>query len=99
MHSQVIKKMDTSLNEVVNYNLNFDNKKFLMNDLINCIINLSWKGKVICQCGREMKKFYRSGFCYTCYWESPQASQSIFKPRVMGGKEKKTRNIVCFLHS
>lgn len=82
MHSQVIKKMDTSLNEVVNYNLNFDNKKFLMNDLINCKINISWKGKVICQCGREMKKFYRSGFCYTCYWESPQASQSIFKPEL-----------------
>ena len=58
MHSQVIKKMDTSLNEVVNYNLNFDDKKFLMNDLINCIINISWKGKVICQCGKEMKKFY-----------------------------------------
>ena len=54
--------MDTSLNEVVNYNLNFDNKKILMNDLINSIINISWKGKVICQCGREMKKFYRSGF-------------------------------------
>ena len=41
MHSQVIKKMDTSLNEVVNYNLNFDNKKILMNDLINSIINIS----------------------------------------------------------
>ena len=29
-----------------------------------------------------MKKFYRSGFCYTCYWESPFASQSIFKPEL-----------------
>ena len=30
-----------------------------------------------------MESFYRnSGFCYKCYWESPQASQSIFKPEL-----------------
>ena len=82
MHSNVIRKMDTSLNGVVEYAFNIHDQKFLMNDLIDSRIKISWNGKVICQCGRLMNKFYRSGFCYTCYWESPQASQSIFKPEL-----------------
>lgn len=82
MHSNVIRKMDTSLNGVVEYAFNIHDQKFLMNDLIDSRIKISWKGKVVCQCGRLMNKFYRSGFCYTCYWESPQASQSIFKPEL-----------------
>ena len=36
----------------------------------------------ICHCGKRMNKFYRSSFCYTCYWDSPLASQSIFKPEL-----------------
>lgn len=82
MHSETIKKMRTSLNEVVQYYLTINNHEIFMNDLIGSTINIKWRGKVICQCGREMKKFYRSGFCYTCFWESPQASQSIFKPEL-----------------
>ena len=30
----------------------------------------------------KMNKFYRSGHCYKCFWESPLASQSIFKPEL-----------------
>ena len=82
MHSSTIKKMKTSLNEVVNYHLKINDVDYFMNDLIDKKIKISWSGKVICSCGREMKKFYRSGFCYTCYWESPMASQSIFKPEL-----------------
>ena len=74
MHSSTIKKMKTSLNEVVNYHLKINDVDYFMNDLIDKKIKISWSGKVICSCGREMKKFYRSGFCYTCYWESPTVS-------------------------
>ena len=63
MHSNVIKKMDTSLNGFVEYALNIHNQKFLMNDLIDSRIKISWKGKVICQCGRLMNKFYRVLVC------------------------------------
>ena len=82
MHSNVIKKMDTSLKEFVEYKMQIHNEDISMNDLIESKITINWRGKVICQCGREMKKFYRSGFCYTCFWESPKASQSIFKPEL-----------------
>ena len=29
-----------------------------------------------------MKKFYRQNFCYDCFWNSPEASPSIFKPEL-----------------
>ena len=62
-----------------------------MNDLIGKKIKIEWKGKVICSCNKEMDKFYRSGFCYKCYWESPMASQSIFKPELCTGSFKYRR--------
>lgn len=78
-----LKKMGTELLDVVNYNLHIHGKNHLMNNYLEKQIKISWKGLVICSCGKKMKKFYRSsGFCYKCYWQSPLASQSIFKPEL-----------------
>ena len=82
MNNDVLKKMDTELSEVVQYSLNLNGVLHDMNSYIGNNLKITWKGLVICQCGKEMKKFYRSGFCYSCYWESPKASQSIFKPEL-----------------
>ena len=56
MHSNVIRKMDTSLNGIVEYALNIHNKKILMNDLIDSRIKISWNGGIKCYCGEEKKK-------------------------------------------
>ena len=82
MRENTLKKMETSLADVVQYYLEVNGVKYMMNDLIGSQIKLTWSGEVICICGRRGNKFYRSGFCYNCYWESPQASQSIFKPEL-----------------
>ena len=82
MRENTIKKMETSLADVVQYSLEINGEKHVMNDLIGSQIKLIWNGEVICMCGKRDTKFYRSGFCYTCYWEAPQASQSIFKPEL-----------------
>tara|TARA_B100001758_G_C18409260_1_gene614399 strand:+ start:2216 stop:3013 length:798 start_codon:yes stop_codon:yes gene_type:complete len=74
--------METTLNNVVNYHININDVNHCMNDYIGKNISIIWKGTVICSCGKEMKSFYRSGFCYNCYWTSPLASQSIFKPEL-----------------
>ncbi|MEE2953605.1 MAG: DUF2797 domain-containing protein [Bacteroidota bacterium] len=75
--------MDTELDKVVVYTLNLNNNSQKMNDLIGKEIQLSWKGEVCCSiCNRLMKTFYRSRFCYKCYWEAPEASPSIFKPEL-----------------
>ncbi len=82
MRENTLKKMDVRLADVVQYYLEINGEKHVMNDLIGNQIKLTWNGKVVCICGRHDTKFYRSGFCYTCYWEAPQASQSIFKPEL-----------------
>ena len=75
-------KMQTYYNNPVCYNFFVGNEDFHVNDLINKTICLQWKGKVQCICGKEFSKFYRQNFCYQCYWNAPQASQSIFKPEL-----------------
>ena len=82
MMKDVLKKMNTTLLDVVQYTLDIHGVNYIMNDLIGQQITIEWKGSVICHCGRRMNKFYRSGHCYNCYWESPLASQSIFKPEL-----------------
>ena len=77
-----IKKMETHLGDFVEYTLTLNSTSQLMNDLIGKHIRFDWKGKVICMCGKVMKTFYRSGFCYKCYWQAPEASPSIFKPEL-----------------
>ena len=74
--------METELKEVVQYTLDINGTTHKMNDYIGKQIKISWSGKVICSCGKIMDKFYQSGFCYKCYWESPLASQSIFNPEI-----------------
>jgi len=83
MYRDTLKKMDTKLEDVVKYFLEIHGKSIFMNDLIGKKIKIEWSGEVICACKKKMASFYRnSGFCYKCYWESPQASQSIFKPEL-----------------
>ena len=75
--------MDTELNEVVKYSLDIHGKVYFMNDYIGKQIKIDWSGVVICCCGKKMDSFYRnSGYCSKCYWESPLASKSIFKPEL-----------------
>ena len=74
--------METSLEDVVQYTLNIHGSLHKINDFLKKTIKIEWQGIVVCQCGKKMKKFYRSNFCYKCYWESPYASQSIFKPEL-----------------
>jgi hypothetical protein len=83
MLKDTLKKMDAELKDEVHYTLESHGKKHKMNSYIGKRIKINWSGKVICSCGKMMDSFYRkSSFCYKCYWESPQASQSIFKPEL-----------------
>ena len=75
--------MNTDLKDVVYYSLDINGNSHDMNSYIGKNISIKWSGMVLCRCGKKMKLFYRgSGFCYKCYWESPLASPSIFKPEL-----------------
>jgi hypothetical protein len=83
MLRDTLKKMDTKLKDVVNYSLDIHGEIHNMNSYIGKEININWSGVVICSCGKKMDAFYRnSAYCYKCYWESPLASISIFKPEL-----------------
>ena len=82
MLRDTLKRMHTELNDVVHYTLDIHGFDHKMNDYIGKKIKIVWSGVVICQCGKKSDKFYRSGYCYKCFWESPLASQSIFKPEL-----------------
>jgi hypothetical protein len=83
MLRNTLKKMDVELKEVVHYTLAIHGESHNMNSYIGKKIRINWSGVVICSCGKKMNTFYRnSGYCYKCYWESPLASRSIFKPEL-----------------
>jgi hypothetical protein len=82
MREKTLKKMTTSLDHVVQYSLDINGQSHAMNALLGSAVKIEWSGEVVCMCGRIDRKFYRSGFCYNCFWEAPQASQSIFKPEL-----------------
>ena len=83
MLRDTLKKMDVELKEVVHYTLDIHGESHNMNNYIGKMVRIYWSGVVICSCGKKMNNFYRnSGYCSKCYWESPLASQSIFKPEL-----------------
>ena len=82
MMKDCLKKMEVDLEDIVHYTLDINGVTHKMNNYIGKHIRIEWMGVVICECGRKINRFYRSGFCYKCYWESPLASQSIFKPEL-----------------
>ena len=83
MFRDTLKKMNTELKDVVHYTLDIHEETHNMNSYLGKHLKIKWTGVVICNCGKKMNSFYRSsGFCYKCYWQSPQASPSIFKPEL-----------------
>ena len=82
MRRDTLKRMDTDLQDVVQYSLEIHGETHKMNDYIGKNIKIEWSGTVICECGKKSDKFYRSSYCYTCFWESPLASPTIFKPEL-----------------
>ena len=82
MSRDSLKKMKTELCDEVKYFLEINNEIHNMNEIIDKNITIEWIGKIICNCGKEKKKIFRSVFCYNCYWTLPEASQSIFKPEL-----------------
>lgn len=81
-----IKKMRSSLDEVVHYHLGSDTDPIDMNGLLGSRIRFTFNGKVRCQaCREEKKKLFAQGFCYNCFQTAPQASPCIIRPELCEG--------------
>tara|TARA_B100000579_G_scaffold357559_1_gene313576 strand:- start:445 stop:1239 length:795 start_codon:yes stop_codon:yes gene_type:complete len=82
MYKVLIGKMKVVNSNPVEYYFLINNSWMSVNNFIGKKISFIWSGDVFCSCGKKMKKFYRQNFCYECFWNSPEASPSIFKPEL-----------------
>ena len=82
MYTGSLDKMNSILENPVKYSFVVGDKCIDLNDFIGLKISIDWLGNVSCVCGKSLNKFYRQNFCYQCFWNSPLASQSIFKPEL-----------------
>lgn len=85
-YSGNILKMNTQLNDVVQYTLHLQENKLVMNDLISHKIKLSYNSQINCiNCGKLTPKSFSQGFCYTCFMKSPENADCILRPELCRG--------------
>ena len=82
MYSGIITKLHVKYDNPIQYSFLIEDNLISFNSLLNQNIRFHWTGKVQCICNKILSKFYRQNFCYKCYWNAPEASQSIFKPEL-----------------
>ena len=78
MQKAILKKMHSVFNDPIEYFMDINDMEYKLNDYIGKNLRIEWQKKNNLSLWRGKKKVYRSGFCYNCYWNIPQASQSIF---------------------
>ena len=77
----VLKKMQTSHDDVVQYYLDMNADFLNMNQLLDRKITLSFVKFECLNCGLE-KQIYRQGFCQSCFFETPRAGDWIMRPEL-----------------
>lgn len=77
----VLQKMQTEINQQVNYYLNLSGQFLHMNQCINKSISLSHQGYECLNC-KKTEVTFRQGFCKKCFFESPQAGDWIMRPEL-----------------
>lgn len=76
-----IQKMQTQLNETVQYHLPVGDEMVDMNSLIGSNIRLNFENNINCiACGRKTKKSFSQGYCYPCFQSLAQCDSCIIKP-------------------
>ncbi len=76
-----IKKMVTSLESPVEYQLPVDDKLVSLNDYIGKSISLKYSGEINCiACGNRTNKSFNQGHCYRCFISLASCDMCIMKP-------------------
>lgn len=78
-----IRKMRTTLDDVVRYQLPIGEDLLSVNELIGRSMTLRHEGEIHCvACGRKSKKSFSQGYCYPCFRALPECDQCIIKPEL-----------------
>jgi hypothetical protein len=79
--SGTVKKMETRLQETVQYQLPLGDTRVAMNDLIGRELLLRHEGEIHCvHCGRKTRKSFSQGYCYPCFSSLAQCDNCIVSP-------------------
>ena len=78
-----IRKMESSLEEIIQYTLPLGEHKIGMNGLIGQFIHMEYAGQIICvKCGRVTNKSFAQGFCYPCFASAPETEECVLRPEL-----------------
>jgi hypothetical protein len=76
-----VRKMETSLEDVVQYRLPLGETRVAMNELIGAQLLLRHEGDIHCiHCDRKTKKSFSQGYCYPCFTRLAQCDSCIMSP-------------------
>lgn len=75
----VLQKMQTDLQEIIQYYMVFDDDVLNVNQLLGKSINISFE-KYQCMSCAQNKEIFRQGFCKSCFYNTPQAGEWIMHP-------------------
>lgn len=76
-----LRKMITTLESPVLYQLPLDDELVSLNQYLGKKISLSYQGEIHCiECGRKASKSYNQGFCYPCFKSLAKCDMCIMKP-------------------
>jgi len=90
----IIRKMDASQGEVVEYQLSLGEQGVGMNRLIGQHIELEYLGKIHCiRCGRETSRSFAQGYCYPCFITAPETEECVLKPELCRAHEGIARDL------
>lgn len=82
MLSGNLKKMSVLLDDTIQYKMDLS-ENILINDLVGSTIQLNWNGVINCSsCGKQTKKSFSDGYCYSCFISAPEAAECILRPEL-----------------
>jgi hypothetical protein len=87
-------KMETKLENPIEYELPIGDELVYMNHLIGKYIAFKWLKEIYCVvCGRKTNKSFAQGFCYPCFLNAPETSECIFRPELCQAQDGIARDM------
>ena len=87
-------KMETKLENPIEYDLPIGDELVYMNHLIGKYIAFKWLKEIYCVvCGRKTNKSFAQGFCYPCFLNAPETSECIFRPELCQAQDGVARDM------
>jgi len=89
-----LEKMETLISNEVQYYLNLGKDRLHLNELIGKELVISYHSKINCiKCGKETKKSFAQGFCYSCLITAPEAEECVLNPELCKAHEGIARDM------